>query len=319
MSSCYPLSRYQIFPNFSVSLTDASLEHKMRWSLGSVIDTTGLTLHIMTRLPVHEDIIRLEWESRTASLSHMPGNWTRYYLFTHNHTLVSDLSESARHVTRVEVTSPLCDVNIWAFHHMDSKSHTMFMNAWFSQCHRVAKCSSTFLDLSRVEIGMCIQYLAIFASNGIATATESWYSLHFTTHSPKPSHEFQLWDTFLCDSGTRPPKRPKKTYLFIQDLEVDLKQRFIHTPAMYWTSDRAGKKRLSPKQLEEYLDHWELSPEDLRIHVDFCGEYLTQMHYDALREIHVALGFDPDSNEMAKALGLPILEINPLYRRFSEG
>lgn len=120
-------------------------------------------------------------------------------------------------------------------------------------------------------------------------------------------------------SNTPPPKKPKKTYFFIQDMEVNFKQQIIHTPAMYWASDKVGRKRLSPEQLAKYLDQFHLSPEDLHLHMHFVIRYFSPTLYDALRKIHTACGFDPDTNEIAKALGLPILEIEPKYRRLSEG
>lgn len=144
-------------------------------------------------------------------------------------------------------------------------------------------------------------------------------SLGFHSSKRKDSEVFRLSDTFLCDRSTQPSKKPKKTYLFLQDIEVDLKQRIIHTPAIYWASDAAGKKRLSLKQLEDYLDQWDLSPGDLHLQCHLITGRFDGIIYDALREIHDAFGFDPDSDEIAKALELPILEINPSYGRFSEG
>lgn len=159
---------YYPYQVVAVSLTGASLKHKLGPSVGNVIDYVGDVLDyiavgkskgyaaahpiaIITRPPVSINVIRVEWKSRRCS--RMPGNWTRYDLFTHNQTLVDDHSEFTHYVTRIEVTSPRVDVYIAASYTMDWARHATY--TWFSQCHRVAKCSSTAVDLCNSKIGMC--------------------------------------------------------------------------------------------------------------------------------------------------------------------
>lgn len=119
--------------------------------------------------------------------------------------------------------------------------------------------------------------------------------------------------------GDSTKSNPKKAYLFLHDAEFDLKLGVLHIPGMYWASDKDGRKRWSPEELEDYLDYWDLSPDDLRLHVYGESCSLSPHHYDALRTIHIGCGFDPDSDDVAKALGYPILEFNPLYGTFPDG
>lgn len=124
-----------------------------------------------------------------------------------------------------------------------------------------------------------------------------------------------LADTFMSqnedDTGSRP-----KVYVFVGDVTVDLRKDGTTTltvPEIYWSSDPNGRARWSAEELGRYLDAWDLKPSDLTIEPGMTLSFWTPSHLSALHQMHKSCGFDPDSDEMAKAMGFPILELNPDY------
>lgn len=112
---------------------------------------------------------------------------------------------------------------------------------------------------------------------------------------------YTLRHTFM-DYGFFPPPAP--VYLFLQEI------RYNETDELCWPEifsawDDAGERRISDDELANYLDHFELRPEDLKLRMIFYDYHWPWYVYEAIREVKEKLGFDPASDEMAKYLGLP--------------
>lgn len=236
------------------------------------------------------------------------------------------------YVIRVEIRTAW-DIDIHGFVNYPSHEWLDASKTWYSQCHRLAKSASTTLDLARVSIGTVNKFtiLSFTFSNNSHTLVKSVsltlafqpYSYSYTeSEAESKDEEIDLADTFLYRTKTPPPKKtspPKKAYLFFRDSELDLNSGIFGLPCIYIASDQAGRKRWSREQYKSYLEYWDLTPEHLILTAHVKASSWSTHHYDALREVHAACGFDPDGDEIRKALGYPILQINPLYGRFSKG
>jgi hypothetical protein len=93
----------------------------------------------------------------------------------------------------------------------------------------------------------------------------------------------------------------KQVYLFLSPVEVDCKG-VIRNPTAHWAEDLSGTSPLSSDIMAELG-----LPEPSITTYRMCCRWRTR-HYQALRELHQACGFDPDSDEVARFLGLPLAE-----------
>ncbi|KAJ7050655.1 hypothetical protein C8F01DRAFT_1067498 [Mycena amicta] len=99
------------------------------------------------------------------------------------------------------------------------------------------------------------------------------------------------------------PSPPKQAYLFLCPLE-DMRSsegRFVHpNMAAFWSLDPSGRTRLS---------HWNATMfglPTLSFKMKVWARSWTEGMYSALREFHAGKGFDPDSQDIAKELGVPL-------------
>lgn len=104
----------------------------------------------------------------------------------------------------------------------------------------------------------------------------------------------------------------KKLYLFVQNVEV-LGDSNVTFPDTYWSIDQNGKpeNRLPPAVLETLGVDASIISLDLITSVQRWTPY----HFDALRDIQKACGFEPGSDEAARFLGFP----SAMFERFDQG
>jgi hypothetical protein len=96
--------------------------------------------------------------------------------------------------------------------------------------------------------------------------------------------------------GTPSPR----VFLFLRRAFVDNKN-FIHFPQFYWSDDPTG---LDPQAKMRY------SHLDTPV-VTAMARYTSWKfhHYDVLRQLHTVCGFDPESDAVARYLGIPDFEL----------
>lgn len=131
------------------------------------------------------------------------------------------------------------------------------------------------------------------------------YGIEFEISWPclttQPSTDVDAWtleDTFMSDfrhgqvgSDLPPPS------LFVRHPYTD-EQGFVCFPQAYWSQDPLGREPLA-------------SPEcfglgEPRVCAYIHGYYWKPYHYHVLLEFHRNLGFDPESDEVARYLGVPL-------------
>lgn len=124
-----------------------------------------------------------------------------------------------------------------------------------------------------------------------------------------------LAGTFLSENHYHMDGKKQKAYIFIRDMEVDIynDKSVLTVSEMYWSSDPTGRVRWTEEELGQYLAAWDLQTDDLRLRACCTSYGWEKEHLDVLREAHQLFGFNPDSDEMAKALGYPILEMKPTF------
>lgn len=109
-----------------------------------------------------------------------------------------------------------------------------------------------------------------------------------------------------------PSSPPRNAYVFIRDPEVNDQGR-IHLPGIFWSFDRGGEKKLTTTELEAYLGYFDLSPRrDPFLFVCYVMISWPWWVYESIRHIQKACGFDPESDDLAKYLGVTgRVEIEP--------
>ncbi|KAJ7111709.1 hypothetical protein C8R44DRAFT_558510, partial [Mycena epipterygia] len=95
-------------------------------------------------------------------------------------------------------------------------------------------------------------------------------------------------------------------YLFLcplQDLRTGEGTRFRHPDiAAYWSLDPSGRERLS---------HWKASMlgfPALGFKMKLWGRSWNDSVYAGLRRFHLGKGFDPNSQDIARHMGVPLYE-----------
>ncbi|EIM85294.1 uncharacterized protein STEHIDRAFT_111899 [Stereum hirsutum FP-91666 SS1] len=125
-----------------------------------------------------------------------------------------------------------------------------------------------------------------------------------------------LAGTFMSENHDPMDGRTKeRAYVFIRDVEINIYDdtSLLTTPELYWASDPEGVVRWTEEELTEYLAAWDLQTSDLILKAWYRSYCWDKEDLDALREAHQLCGLDPDSDEIAKALGHPILEVKPTF------
>lgn len=90
---------------------------------------------------------------------------------------------------------------------------------------------------------------------------------------------------------------------------MDLKQNgCMAFPEVYWSPDREGHEVWGIDQLRDYLEWWGYELCDVDVYINGRIAEWRSFHYDVLANVHKACGFDPESDEVAKFLGLPLME-----------
>ncbi|KAJ7104751.1 hypothetical protein C8R44DRAFT_807817 [Mycena epipterygia] len=104
-----------------------------------------------------------------------------------------------------------------------------------------------------------------------------------------------------------PTHIPPDGYLFVcpeEDLRIGRNSfRWPDCPA-YWSLNSRGSERLS---LEEATH---LGFPFMELHIEARGRFWDASVYAGLRQFHQAKGFDPDSQDVAKALGHPLYQLS---------
>ncbi|KAK7035575.1 hypothetical protein R3P38DRAFT_3483294 [Favolaschia claudopus] len=77
----------------------------------------------------------------------------------------------------------------------------------------------------------------------------------------------------------------------------------------YWSFDPSGVERLSAEQASE------LGFPCINISVGCWGAVWSDTIYAGLRQFHQGKGFDPDSQELARYLGVPLYQLYPDYEK----
>ncbi|KAJ6563974.1 hypothetical protein B0H19DRAFT_74576 [Mycena capillaripes] len=119
---------------------------------------------------------------------------------------------------------------------------------------------------------------------------------------------FTLQGTFMADAPT------DDVYLFLFSPKVDLVDgRFIvrSPPAAeryYWTLDPAGVDRLTCQTVEDLgLPAPEFS-------IELRGARWSETTHDMICDFHAAKGFDPCSQDIAIAMGYPLVDIEDINK-----
>lgn len=142
-----------------------------------------------------------------------------------------------------------------------------------------------------------------------------WLSFRPQRKIDREPDSLGLADTFMSQNEDN-TRFKTKAYVFVGDVTVDLYNDGtprLTVPKIFWSSDPNGRTRWSAEELEWYLDAWDLKPRDLKMETKTLLSYWPLSHLRALRQMHKSCGSDPDSDEMAKAMGFPILELDPEY------
>ncbi|KAJ6563969.1 hypothetical protein B0H19DRAFT_74553 [Mycena capillaripes] len=123
-----------------------------------------------------------------------------------------------------------------------------------------------------------------------------------------PLDNFALRGTFMADAPI------DDVYLFIFSPKVDLVDgRFIVTspPAAekyYWAFDPAGLDRLSCRTAED------LGLPAPQLSIRLYGARWNETYHNLIRDFHAAKGFDPCSQDMAVAIGYPLVDIEDINK-----
>ncbi|KAJ6596427.1 hypothetical protein DFH09DRAFT_1407646 [Mycena vulgaris] len=132
--------------------------------------------------------------------------------------------------------------------------------------------------------------------------------IHFCCTLNPPPDNFTLQGTFMADAPI------DDVYLFLSSPKVALVDgRFIVTspPAAeqyYWTFDPAGLDRLTCQMVEDLgLPAPEFS-------IELGGARWDETCHDMIRDFHVAKGFDLCSQDMAIAMGYPLVDLEGINK-----
>ncbi|KAJ7826344.1 hypothetical protein B0H13DRAFT_2680712 [Mycena leptocephala] len=144
---------------------------------------------------------------------------------------------------------------------------------------------------------------------GAFNVTELVTGLHFNC-TLKTDLDFTLRGTFMADAPT------DKVYLFLFNPQVEVVDNLLtftnppDTEKYYWAFDPAGLNRLTHEAAEEIgLPTPEFSMDLIMHKWDECD-------YDMIRDFHVAKGFDPYTQDVAIAMGYPLIDIEEM-KKFS--
>ncbi|KAJ6578286.1 hypothetical protein B0H19DRAFT_1230086 [Mycena capillaripes] len=127
------------------------------------------------------------------------------------------------------------------------------------------------------------------------------------TFNPPPDN-FTLLGTFMADAPI------DDVYLFLSSPKAALVDgRFIVTspPAAeqyYWTFNPAGLDRLTCQMVED------LALPAPEFSIELGGAQLDETCHDMIRDFHVAKGFDPCSQDMAIAMGYPLMDLEDINK-----
>ncbi|KAJ7826352.1 hypothetical protein B0H13DRAFT_317606 [Mycena leptocephala] len=120
--------------------------------------------------------------------------------------------------------------------------------------------------------------------------------------------DLTLQGTFMADAPT------DKVYLFLFTPQVDIVDNLLtvtnppDTEKYYWAFDPAGLNRLTHGMAEDFgLPTVEFS-------IDLWGGKWDEHDYDMIREFHVAKGFDPYTQDVAIAMGYPLIDIEKMKK-----
>ncbi|KAJ7679403.1 hypothetical protein DFH06DRAFT_1078885 [Mycena polygramma] len=104
----------------------------------------------------------------------------------------------------------------------------------------------------------------------------------------------------------QPTECPPPGYLFLcpsKDLQIGLSAYRWPTYPAYWTLDPNGS---APLSIEEAA---RLGFPSIELRTDIVMEYWDSSVYAGLRQFHQGKGFDPDSQDVARHLGLPLFQL----------
>ncbi|KAJ7930794.1 hypothetical protein B0H13DRAFT_2531918, partial [Mycena leptocephala] len=120
--------------------------------------------------------------------------------------------------------------------------------------------------------------------------------------------DFTLQGTFMADAPT------DQVYLFLFSPQVEVVDNLItvanplDTEKFYWAFDPAGLNRLTHDVAEDFgLPAVEFS-------IETAGRSWDDRELDMVRDFHVAKGFDPYTQDVAFAMGYPLIDIEKMKK-----
>ncbi|KAJ7724765.1 hypothetical protein B0H16DRAFT_1736513 [Mycena metata] len=123
---------------------------------------------------------------------------------------------------------------------------------------------------------------------------------------------FTLWGTSMTDAPT------DQVYLFLFPPKVNfVAGQFTATnledsKKYYWSLDPAGLDRLTHEVAEDF------GLPTLQFSVEVYWRRWDRSDPDIIREFHAAKGFDPDSQDVAIAMGYPLVDVKAIKNSVSK-
>lgn len=150
------------------------------------------------------------------------------------------------------------------------------------------------------------------------TFWESWLSQSsMVPEKPESKESFFVVDP--PDLELRPTRRRNHPichgetpaiYLFVYPLPMTIPELVLwdrgYTEAYFWSFDRNGQSKMS----EEECEHWGIPELTAELHPFVRCSYLRSWPahvYAALRKWQISRGFDPNTSDFARSLGIPEL------------
>jgi len=103
------------------------------------------------------------------------------------------------------------------------------------------------------------------------------------------------------------PTVPNEVYLFVTNLEVH-DQGTAPFPEAFWSTSALGDQCLS----ETMMSEWGLEMPEISLSVGGYSWYAR--HFESLRDVHRACGFDPLSDEVVHFVGVPLVRVAQIMR-----
>ncbi|KAJ7930770.1 hypothetical protein B0H13DRAFT_881342 [Mycena leptocephala] len=143
---------------------------------------------------------------------------------------------------------------------------------------------------------------------GAFNATELATGIYFSCTLNAHPDSFTLQGTFMADAPT------DKVYLFLFMPQVDVVDGLFavtnppDTEKYYWAFDPDGLNQLTHETVED------IGLPTVVFWIDLYGGSWDERDYDMIRDFHVAKGFDPYTEDVAIAMGYPLIDIEEMKK-----